>query len=57
MVAINNLMALYIVSIVVGIWNMNEHMPKGLNIHSNHEVHYWILHKDGYHFCKCGKVK
>lgn len=23
----------------------------------SHTVHYWILHKDGYHFCACGARK
>lgn len=29
----------------------------GIAIHSKHIVHYWILHKMGYRFCKCGAIK
>lgn len=29
----------------------------GIAIHTKHVVHYWILHKMGYRFCKCGSIK
>jgi len=30
----------------------------GKNNQVNHKIHYWILHKDGYHFCGiCDKRK